>query len=501
MNKNYHSTRSKDIEVSASPGILHGLASDGGLFVPDFINSLALTASDFKNKTYGQMAQSIFAAFLADFDQKQIDHAVSAAYYSGQFDGPEPVALRQVGGVHFLELFHGPTGAFKDMALTVLPHLMVAAMKNVNNQKRIMILTATSGDTGKAALEGFADVDNISIIVFYPKDGVSTIQEKQMLTQKGKNTAVIGVDGNFDDTQNGVKALLNDQAIRAQLEASNVIFSSANSINIGRLLPQIVYYFYSYYDLLKRQEISPGQAVNFVVPTGNFGNILAGYYAKTLGLPIHKLICASNANHVLTDFLNTGRYDRNRDFHKTISPSMDILISSNLERLLYHLYDQDAPAIAGLMADLQTNGAYTVSKRVLEKMDLFYGGFANEDQTKASIRSTYNDYAYLIDPHTAVANHVYTDYQNASGDQTKTIILSTASPFKFGRAVYESIFGPSDLDDYAILDHLSQKTKTPIPDPLKDLDRQKNRHHRQCTTDQMAATVVAFVKDQVATND
>ncbi len=501
MNKNYHSTRSKDIEVSASPGILHGLASDGGLFVPDFIDKLDLSASDFKGKTYGQMAHVIFSAFLADFDQKQIDQAVTAAYYSGQFDGQEPVTLRQVGAVYFLELFHGPTCAFKDMALTILPHLMVESMKNVNNQKQIMILTATSGDTGKAALEGFADVDNISIIVFYPKDGVSTIQEKQMLIQRGQNTAVIGVEGNFDDTQNGVKALLNDQAIGAQLEASNFIFSSANSINIGRLLPQIVYYFYSYYDLLERKEIGPGEAINFVVPTGNFGNILAGYYAKSLGLPIHKLICASNSNHVLTDFLNTGRYDRNRDFHKTISPSMDILISSNLERLLYHLYDQDAPAIASLMADLQTSGAYTVSEAVLEKMDLFYGGFADEAQTKEAIRSTYDDYAYLIDPHTAVANHVYDDYQKATGDPTKTIILSTASPFKFGRAVYESIFGPSDLDDYAILDQLAEKTKTPIPGPLKGLDRQKNRHQLQCQNDQMPEAVIAFVKDQVATND
>lgn len=501
MKKTYHSTRSEDIQISASGGILQGLASDGGLFVPDFIHKLQLSPSTFKDKNYGEIAEVIFTAFLNDFDQKQIKNAVTAAYYSGKFENKEPLVLRQAGDRYFLELFHGPTCAFKDMALTILPYLMVESMKNVKNQKKIMILTATSGDTGKAALEGFSDVDDISIMVFYPQDGVSTIQEKQMVTQVGKNTCVIGVDGNFDDTQNGVKQLLNDPQVKTELEKSQMIFSSANSINIGRLLPQIIYYFYSYYELLRRQEINDGEFINFVVPTGNFGNILAGYYAKILGLPIHKLICASNANNVLTDFLNSGTYNKNRAFHKTISPSMDILISSNLERLLYDLYDGDAKAIDKLMHQLQSEGEYTISADVLAKMDLFYGGFANEKETSAMIQSTYKDFDYLIDPHTAVASHVYDHYKNTTGDQTKTIILSTASPYKFGRSVYESIFGPSTKDDYALLDLLAKKTNTEIPTPLRNLDQQKNRHQGQCEKSKMSEAVLNFVKEQVESND
>lgn len=501
MEKNYHSTRSNKIKVSASRGILQGLAADGGLFVPDFIDKLQLSPALFKDKNYGDMTAAIFQSFLNDFTKDQITDAIDAAYYTGKFENQEPVELRKIGNSYFLELFHGPTCAFKDMALTILPYLMVESMKNVNLKKKIMILTATSGDTGKAALEGFSDVDNISIIVFYPKDGVSTIQEKQMLTQTGKNTAVIGVEGNFDDTQNGVKKLLNDQEIISQLNQFDFIFSSANSINIGRLLPQIVYYFYSYYDLLKRKEITEGETINFVVPTGNFGNILAGYYAKRLGLPVHKLICASNSNNVLTDFLNSGTYNKKRNFHKTISPSMDILISSNLERLLYDLYDCDSQAIDQLMKELQSAGQYTVSDAVLAKLDFFYGGFASEAETKKNIQATYEEFNYLIDPHTAVANCVYDTYKKSTKDDHKTIILSTASPFKFGRAVYESIFASSPLDDYALLNVLAQKTGTQIPQPLRDLNLQKNHHHRQCKSSQMPDAVLDFVRKQVNTND
>lgn len=501
MKKGYNSTRSKDINVTASQGILQGLAPDGGLFVPDFINRIQLDQEKLIGKSYGEMAHVIFTAFLNDFTKQQISDSIERAYYSGKFENQEPVTLKKVNDRYFLELFHGPTCAFKDMALTILPYLMVESMKNVNNQKKIMILTATSGDTGKAALEGFADVDDISIIVFYPKDGVSTIQEKQMLTQTGANTCVIGVDGNFDDTQNGVKIILNDPHMAAKLASSNVIFSSANSINIGRLLPQIVYYFYSYYDLLKRGEIQPDEQINFVVPTGNFGNILAGYYAARLGLPINKLICASNANKVLTDFFETGNYNRNRDFYKTSSPSMDILISSNLERLLYDLSDCDPDSVKTLMDQLKNNGTYQVSKALMEKTQLFYAGAANEAETSESIKSVFDQSNYLMDPHTAVANKVYDDYLNETGDPTKTVIVSTASPYKFGRSVYESIFGACEANDYELLSLLAEKTDTTIPLPLKDLDKKENHHQSQCDKTDMSKAILDFLNRQEHQND
>lgn len=501
MKKAYNSTRSKDITVSASQGILKGLAPDGGLFVPNFIHNIQLEKSNFKGKTYGEMAQVIFSAFLTDFNEKQINDAIQGAYYSGKFECEEPVALEKVNDRYFLELFHGPTCAFKDMALTILPYLMVESMKNVDSDNKILILTATSGDTGKAALEGFANVKDISIIVFYPKDGVSTIQEKQMLTQSGNNTCVVGVSGNFDDTQNAVKEILNDTVLAQELAKSKVLFSSANSINIGRLLPQVVYYFYSYYELLKQGEIADGEAINFVVPTGNFGNILAGYYAKQLGLPIHKLICASNANKVLTDFFETGTYDRNRDFHKTSSPSMDILISSNLERLLYDLSDEDPVTVSELMKQLTDQGSYQASKTLMERTNLFYAGAADEAETAQSIKDVFEKSGYLMDPHTAVANKVYNDYLNETGDPIKTVIVSTASPYKFGRSVYESIFGPTNIDDYALLDLLAQKTNTKIPAPLKDLDEKENRHQGQCDKDAMPQAVLDFLKTQVPHHD
>ncbi|WKY47510.1 threonine synthase [Eubacteriaceae bacterium ES3] len=497
MKKSYHSTRSKDINVTASQGILQGLAPDGGLFVPDFIHELKLSPESFKGKSYGDMAKVVFGAFLNDFSEDQISNSVNSAYYSGKFSQKEPVELKKVGNRFFLELFHGPTCAFKDMALTILPYLMTESMKITDHQKKIMILTATSGDTGKAALEGFANVPDISILVFYPKDGVSPVQEKQMLTQVGDNTCVIGVDGNFDDTQNGVKEILNDPTIASELSQSGMIFSSANSINIGRLLPQVVYYFYSYYKLLADGEISEGEKINFVVPTGNFGNILAGYYAQILGLPINKLICASNANNVLTDFFTSGSYDRNRDFYKTSSPSMDILISSNLERLLFDLYEGDTTAIAELMESLKSTGSYSVPQSVMDKASIFYGGYANEAETSAAIKKAFDDYAYLMDPHTAVADKVYDDYLKASGDSTKTVILSTASPYKFGQSVYESIFGQTSDDAYQLLDSLAQKTGTQIPAPLKDLATKENKHQDQCDKTQMAQAVLDFSKRQV----
>ncbi|MBC3889308.1 threonine synthase [Acetobacterium paludosum] len=501
MKNGYNSTRSKDINVTASQGILQGLAPDGGLFVPNFIHNIQLDKKNLIGKSYGEMAQVIFAAFLDDFSEKQIADSIQGAYYSGKFEDEEPVALKKIKDRYFLELFHGPTCAFKDMALTILPYFMVEAMKNVNSSNKILILTATSGDTGKAALEGFANVPNISIIVFYPKDGVSTIQEKQMLTQLGDNTCVVGVDGNFDDTQNGVKKILNDSQLAKKLEKANVLFSSANSINIGRLLPQVVYYFYSYYELLKRGEITAGEKINFVVPTGNFGNILAGYYASLLGLPVNKLICASNANKVLTDFFKTGTYDRNREFYKTSSPSMDILISSNLERLLYDVSGSDPEKVSELMEELKSQGSYQASKALMEKADLFYAGTADEAQTAQSIKSIFDDTHYLMDPHTAVANKVYEDYLRETGDPTKTVIVSTASPYKFGRSVYESIFGASELDDYALLDLLAQQTDTAIPQPLKDLDQKENQHHAQCKKSEMSRAIISFLNERVENHD
>lgn len=497
MKEKYVSTRGGVNNISASEGIVRGIASDGGLFVPSFIHDLKLDLTQMKDMTYGEMASAIFKLFLDDFDTEQIETCIHNAYYTGKFEESEPVCVKQAGGRWFLELYHGPTCAFKDMALTILPHFMTTAMKNCSLDKEVVILTATSGDTGKAALAGFANVDGISIVVYYPKDGVSTIQEKQMLTQEGANTCVIGVHGNFDDTQSGVKAILNDTDLTQALSDKGYVFSSANSINIGRLLPQVVYYVYSYLQLVNEGAVALGDPVNFVVPTGNFGNILAGYYAKILGLPVGKLICASNSNNVLTDFFATGEYNRNRDFYKTISPSMDILISSNLERLLYELADGDTTVIADLMQSLKDKGSYTLPETLRSHPDasLFYGGYATEAETAVAIRNFFNAAHYLMDPHTAVANKVYDDYRAATGDTTPSIILSTASPYKFGHSVYESIYGtvPEGIDDYAVLNLLSEKTGTVIPSPLKDLDQKPNQHQRVCTTSDMADCITDFL--------
>lgn len=502
MKEKYISTRGGEKNISASEGIIKGLAADGGLYVPSFIHDTTFDLNGLESLSYGQLAKRVFSLFLDDFSDEQIAHCVDQAYYTGKFEEAEPVCMKKVGDRYFLELFHGPTCAFKDMALTILPHLMTTAMDNVKVDQEILILTATSGDTGKAALAGFANVPHINILVYYPQDGVSTIQEKQMLTQEGDNTCVVGVKGNFDDTQNGVKVIFGDDGLKGELEAKGFAFSSANSINIGRLLPQIVYYFYSYGQLLAAGDIAAGDAVNFVVPTGNFGNILAGYYAKLLGLPVHRLICASNANNVLTDFLSTGEYNRNRDFYKTMSPSMDILISSNLERLLMDLADNDTTVVAQLMANLTNQGDYTVSQAILDKIaSTFRGGYADEGATAAAIKDMFEKEGYLMDPHTAVASKVYDDYLAQTGDDTPTVVLSTASPYKFGHSVYQSIFGdiPQGMDDYAVLDALADKTKTVIPSPLRDLDQKANRHFGTCDAPAMAQAVRDFIVKREAT--
>lgn len=496
MKEKYISTRGKEQNMTASQSIIKGLAKDGGLYVPSFIHDIKLNLNELSTMDYKNLAKAIFTEFLDDFSEAQIDACVNGAYATGKFKDSEPVAVQKVGNRFFLELFHGPTSAFKDMALTILPYFMTTSIENANLQEEIIILTATSGDTGKAALAGFSNVPKINIMVYYPKDGVSTIQEKQMLTQEGDNTCVIGVDGNFDHAQNGVKAIFSDHAFATQLKEQGFSLSSANSINIGRLLPQVIYYFYSYFQLVKSNEIQLGDKVNFVVPTGNFGNILAGHYAQILGLPIHQLICASNSNNVLTDFIKTGEYNKNRDFHKTISPSMDILISSNLERLLMSLSGDDATLINDLMTNLNETGSYTISKDLQDKIcDTFKAGYANEEETAKAIHDCFLNESYLMDPHTAVADKVYQDYVKETGDTTPSIILSTASPYKFGHSVYESIFGniPEGMDDYQVLVALSEKTNTEIPLPLRDLDKKANLHFGTCTPSEMPQTITDFI--------
>ncbi|MBQ3334357.1 MAG: threonine synthase [Eubacteriaceae bacterium] len=499
MNKKYLSTRGGQHGINASEGIISGLAADGGLFVPNFLDDVHLDLDALAGADYATVAKAVFSEFLNDFSAEQIDACVAAAYQSGKFDGDCPVVLTKVGDRHFLELYHGPTCAFKDMALTILPHLMTTSLAIQGIDRRVLILTATSGDTGKAALSGFSGVNGIDIVVFYPKDGVSVVQEKQMLTQEGDNTRVIGVTGNFDDTQSGVKAIFSDDAFAARLEDMGVVLSSANSINIGRLLPQVVYYVFSYLKMVENGEITAGDPVNFVVPTGNFGNILAGYYASLIGVPVGKLICASNANHILTDFFETGKYDRNRDFYKTISPSMDILISSNLERLLFDLSGRDPETVSTLMNALNGNGVYAVPEAFKEKAaGRFRAGYADEAQTKAAIKAVFDQSGYLIDPHTAVASRVYDDYLRDTGDTTPTIVLSTASPYKFASSVYEAIFGalPDGTDPFAVLDMLSEKTNTDIPKPLSDLKDKPNRHDIVCGKASMIDQVAAFATER-----
>ncbi len=496
MKEQYISTRGSQERLTASSAIIKGIASDGGLFVNAHLNRMNLPLKDWLTcTTYSDFAQKVLGLFLTDFTPSQIEHCVSQAYETGKFSGREPVRLRAVGDRYFLELYHGPTAAFKDMALTILPHLMTASLKNTGDDHRVLILTATSGDTGKAALEGFKDVPGIGIVVYYPKDGVSIVQERQMLTQEGDNTKVIGVVGNFDDTQTGVKKIFGDKQTAEQLSNKNIVLSSANSINIGRLLPQIVYYFYSYFELVRSEKIALGDEINFVVPTGNFGNILAGYYARKMGLPVHKFICASNTNCILTDFMNTGVYDTKRPFYKTSSPSMDILVSSNLERLLYDLCDEDASIVKNYMDRLNTDGFYRVDEALLDKVQaLFYGGFADEAATEQAIRKTFNEKGYLMDPHTAVADAVYDAYVEKMSDKTPAVVLSTASPFKFSRSVYTALYGQSEetANPFEELKQLSEKTGVAVPKPLRDLETKPLRHNTVVEKQNMATVLKDF---------
>ena len=434
----YNSTRSKGTPVKASEAILKGLSDDGGLFVPDHIPALDKSLKELSEMTYQQVAYEVMKLFLTDFTEEELKTCIERAYDS-KFDTDVIAPLVEAEGAYYLELFHGSTIAFKDMALSILPHLMITSARKNHIKNEIVILTATSGDTGKAALAGFADVEGTKIVVFYPKNGVSPIQEKQMVTQKGDNTYVVGIKGNFDQAQTGVKQMFNDAEFAKLMDANGYQFSSANSINIGRLVPQIVYYVYAYAKLLKEGVIAENEKINVVVPTGNFGNILAAFYAKNMGLPIAKLICASNENKVLFDFFQTGTYDKNREFMLTSSPSMDILISSNLERLIYRIAGNDAQKNAELMKQLSSNGVYEVTPEMRDQLADFVGGYATEEETAEMIKKLYDATGYVIDTHTAVAASVYSSYKEKSGDTTKTVIASTASPFKFTRSVMKSI--------------------------------------------------------------
>ena len=489
MNLLYKSTRNADKTVTASQAILKGLAEDGGLFVPTELPKLDVTMNELKTMSYQETAYAVMKQFLTDFTEEELKHCINSANDS-KFDTEVIAPLVKVGDTYHLELFHGATIAFKDMALSILPHLLTTAAKKNNVTKDIVILTATSGDTGKAALAGFADVPGTKIIVFYPKNGVSKVQELQMVTQKGDNTSVVAIHGNFDNAQSGVKALFEDKELEKELSDAGYQFSSANSINIGRLVPQVVYYVYAYAKLLENEEIENGEEINVTVPTGNFGNILAAYYAKQMGVPIAKLICASNENKVLFDFFKTGKYDRNREFVLTSSPSMDILISSNLERLIYTIAGQDAKKNSELMEALKKDGVYEITPEMKEKLSDFEGGYSTEEETKETIGGTYKSTGYVMDTHTAVAAHVSRAYRDASKDQKKMLVASTASPYKFARSVMTAIDEKYDeLEEFALIDELEKVSGVAIPNAIEEIRNAQIRHTKECDVDKMKETV------------
>lgn len=490
----YKSTRGMGEPVTASKAILKGLSEDGGLFVPTRIPSLDIPMETLSQMTYQETAYEIMSRFFTDFTEEELKHCINSAY-DQKFDTEEIAPLREANGTYFLELFHGATIAFKDMALSILPHLMTTAAKKNQVKNEIVILTATSGDTGKAAMAGFADVPGTRIIVFYPKHGVSPIQERQMVTQKGANTYVVGITGNFDDAQSAVKEMFNDKALAEELREAGFQFSSANSINIGRLVPQIVYYVYAYASLVRKGSVQAGDKINVVVPTGNFGNILAAYYAKQMGLPIRKLICASNENRVLYDFFRTGTYDRKREFILTSSPSMDILISSNLERLIYRLTGEDSAACKERMDALATGGAYTISEEMKSQLEDFYGNYCSEGETREAISATYYGSGYVIDPHTAVAAGVYQKYLRETEDSTPTVIASTASPYKFTRSVMDALSDRYEgLDDFALADALEKLSGVKLPKAVEEIRTAPVLHQRVVDVADMPATVKEILK-------
>ena len=496
----YKSTRSSNVSVTSAQAIAQGIADDGGLFVPESFPQFSYSdLCELSHLSYTERAVRILSEYLTDFDCDEIEEAVHKAYADGKFDydTPAPLVHLQKGWVemYMLELWLGPTCAFKDMALQLLPHLLTKSLQKIHSNKTAVILVATSGDTGKAALEGFKNVDGTRILVFYPQNGVSPMQKRQMITQEGNNVFVCAIEGNFDDAQTGVKKIFTDANLNELLAHNGMMFSSANSINWGRLLPQIVYYFSAYCDLIAKGELKrEGQEINIVVPTGNFGNILAAYYAKKMGLPVHRLICASNSNNVLTEFIRTGVYNRGRQFFTTISPSMDILVSSNLERLVFDLTGNDSARVAGWMKDLSETGKYQVGADVLEQIQsLFYAGCCDDDATRATIKDIYHEENYLCDTHTAVAVNVYHQYINDTNDLgTPTVIASTASPYKFADSVLGSLSQDylRDASEFCKVQELSELTGTPVPAPIAALASKPVRFHNSCTKGTMGEMVL-----------
>lgn len=489
----YVSTRNDKEKVTASQAILKGLAEDGGLFVPEEIPALDVSMEKLAGMTYQETAYEVMKLFLTDFTEEELKRCIANAY-DQKFDTEEIAPLKKEKDTYFLELFHGATIAFKDMALSILPHLMIAAAGKNQVKNDIVILTATSGDTGKAALAGFAGVKGTKIIVFYPKDGVSPIQQKQMVTQQGENTFVVGICGNFDQAQTGVKQMFSDKELGKAMAEAGYQFSSANSINIGRLVPQIVYYVYAYARMVQSGEIQSGERINVTVPTGNFGNILAAFYAKNMGLPIGKLICASNENKVLYDFFATGAYDRNREFVLTSSPSMDILISSNLERLIYRIAGNDPEKNRRLMKSLQEEGRYEITEEMRSQLAEFYGNYASESETSSMIRETYRESGYILDTHTAVAAAVYKKYREETKDETKTVIASTASPYKFTRSVMTAIDEKyAGKEDFELVDELAALSGVKAPRAIEEIRTAPVRHKTVCEVSEMQAVVKEFL--------
>ncbi len=494
MGMEYVSTRNSNEKVSPSMAILNGLSPEGGLYVPSEIPRLDVPMNELKDMGYRDVAYEVMKLWLSDFTEDELRGCIERAY-DDKFDVPEISPLRKADGAYFLELFHGATIAFKDMALSILPHLMITSAKKNGLDEEIVILTATSGDTGKAALAGFAGVEGTRIMVFYPKGGVSPIQEKQMVSQVGKNTRVVGIHGNFDEAQTGVKKMFTDEKMKTGMKEHGFVFSSANSINIGRLVPQIVYYVYAYTRLLADGEINENELINIDVPTGNFGNILAAYYARCMGLPVKTLICASNENKVLYDFFKTGIYDKNREFILTSSPSMDILISSNLERLIYHITGDDAKKNFDLMKSLQSDGKYEATGDMMEKTSMFYGNWCDEGEVASTIKRIYDSDSYVIDTHTAVAAGVYDKYRKETGDKTPTVIASTASPFKFTK----SVMGAIDKkylkeEDFSLMAKLEKIAGVPIPKPVANLKDAPILHDFECDIEDMPKMVEEFLK-------
>ncbi|MCI6820816.1 MAG: threonine synthase [Clostridiales bacterium] len=489
----YQSTRGSRNTKTAAQAVIQGIAEDRGLYVPEQIPAFPGKIEDMVGKPYKEVAFKIIKAFFDDYTDEEMQHCVDGAYDS-KFEAEDVVPVVEAGGAYFLELYHGRTAAFKDMALSILPYLLTTAMKKENEDKKICILTATSGDTGKAALEGFADVPGTEIIVFFPNQGVSEVQERQMITQEGDNTHVFAIKGNFDDAQTGVKKIFNDSDFAEKLAGMGCKLSSANSINIGRLVPQVAYYVYGYAKLIERGVIKAGDKVNIVVPTGNFGNILAAYYAGQMGIPVNRFICASNKNRVLTDFFENGEYDINRDFYLTNSPSMDILISSNLERLLYHLSGNDGDEIKSLMDALENEKHYKVSDKIREGMKDFCGGSATVEETNETIGQMYDEHRYLMDTHTAVAYKVYKDYVEKTGDETPTLIASTASAYKFAESVAQAIGLAKEDNGFEYVKAVEAATGVKVPSGLKDLDKKEIRHRDVIEIPDMIGAVESSVK-------